>query len=112
MTTPPVTSAADIAAILDQVAPDAGTPLADTPIWDELAPRWKALQAKFRDLEAGTKDTEPKKHPAPPRNTPRKRPSKGTPGSSTRRAATTPQAPTEKVSAGNQPEAEPSKEAS
>jgi hypothetical protein len=85
---------------------------ADTPIWDELAPRWAAMQAKFRDLDAGLKDPAPKKDLAPARNTSRKRPTKGTPGSSTRRAASTPQAPPEKVSAGNQPEAEPSKEAS
>lgn len=117
-----VTSASDIAAILDTVAPDAGTPLADTPIWNELAARWEAMQTRFRNLESGIAHTAlpdqpvqavqpaPASKPRPrsaSRNTSRKSPNKAPTGSSTRRAANAPQAPTENVSAGTQPEAEP-----
>lgn len=115
-----VTSASDIAAILDTVAPDPDTPLADTPIWNELAPRWEAMQTRFRNLESGIEHTALPDQPvqvvqapaAPampprPRNTSRKSPNRAPTGSSTRRAANAPQAPTEKVSVGTPPEAEP-----
>ena len=111
----PVSSAADIAAILDTVAPDAGTPLADTPIWNELQPRWKKMQREFRAWEAEiapTPDEQPvqgvEEKPAPkpaPRKTPRRGPRTGPSGSSTRRAANAPQATTGTVSVG--PEAQP-----
>lgn len=113
-----VTSAADIAAILDTVAPDAGTPLADTPIWNELAPRWAKMQAQFRQWETDLQNPPEPDQPVPageqapakkprPRNTSRRGPKSGSSDSSTRRAANAPQAPTETVSVGSQPEAEP-----
>lgn len=110
MTAPIVTSASDIAAILDTVAPDAGTPLADTPIWDELAPRWAKMQDKFRTWESQVQpiqvvDRTAAPKPGPPK-TPRTGPKNGSTGSSTRRAANAPQAPTETASEGK-PEAEP-----
>jgi hypothetical protein len=91
---------------------------ADTPIWDELAPRWAQMQARFREMDkAPTKPLEPdqpvpagRTGPAKPpqaRSTPRRSPNKGATGSSTRRAANTSQASTEKVSVSPAPEAEP-----
>ena len=108
-----VTSAADIAAVLDLVGPDLGTPLADTPIWNEMSPRWAKMQAKFLEWEAEIRaadppaaDPEEPDMPPRPRKTPRARPTKGRPGSSTRRAANAPQAPTETPSEGTQPVAD------
>jgi len=102
-----VTSAADIAAILDLVGPDPDTPLADTPIWNELAPRWAKMQAQFTQWEAEirpaqtpTPEPEERDMPPRPRKTPRERPNRARPGSSTRRAANAPQAPTETSSEG------------
>lgn len=111
-----VTSASDIAAILDTVAPDKGTPLADTPIWNELGPRWAKMQREFKEWEAEI--APPKEQPAQaveetparpprPRKSPRGGPKTGPTGSSTRRAANAPQAPTENVSVGSQPGAKP-----
>jgi len=82
---------------------------AGTPIWDELAPRWAQMQATFREWETGgTKPPQPDQPvqageakpdmPPRPRSTPRRSPKTASTGSSTRRAANTPQAPTEKVS--------------
>lgn len=110
MTVGIVTSASDIAAILDTVAPDAGTPLADTPVWDELAPRWAQMQEKFRTWESQVQpiqvvDRTGTPKPRPPK-TPRTGPKSGSAGSSTRRAANAPQAPTETASVGKS-EAEP-----
>lgn len=113
-----VTSASDIAAILDTVAPDKGTPLADTPIWNELRPRWAKMQRQFKEWEAEIAPPEQpdqpvqvvEETPAPvprPRKSPRGGPKSGPTGSSTRRAANAPQAPTENVSEGTQPGAEP-----
>lgn len=108
-----VTSAADIAAILDIVGPDLGTPLADTPIWNEMSPRWAKMQAQFAEWEAEIRPadqpeqaTEERDMPPRPRKTPRGGPTKGRPGSSTRRAANAPQAPTEDVSGGTEPVAD------
>lgn len=117
MTVPIVTSASDIAAILDTVAPDAGTPLADTPIWNELQPRWRKMHRQFEEWEAQARAVndpdqpvqavEEKPAPKPqPRKSSRGGPKSGPTGSSTRRAANAPQAPTETVSVGSQPEAE------
>lgn len=109
MTLPPAT---DIGA-------DPGADIgADTPIWDELAPRWAQLQDTFRKWDAGVvvpdgfvvqvKPSEPDQPvpagevepdmPPRPRSTPRRSPNKASTGSSTRRAANTPQTPTEKAS--------------
>lgn len=113
-----VTSASDIAAILDLVGPDLGTPLADTPVWNELEPTWRKMQAQFQDWEAETAravaDIQPlrgevitpeeREMPPRPRKSSRGAPNKGRPGSSTRRAANAPQAPTETPSVGSKPE--------
>jgi hypothetical protein len=105
------TSAADIAAILDLVGPDLGTPLADTPIWNEMAPRWAKMQAQFAEWEAETRPadqaeqvTEEPAMPPRPRKSSRGGPNRARPGSSTRRAANAPQAPTETRSVGSKPE--------
>ena len=112
-----VTSASDIAAILDTVGPDKGTPLADTPIWNELAPRWAKMHRQFAQWEAEIAPADQEQPvqaveeaPAPksqPRKSSRGGPKTGPAGSSTRRAANVPQAPTEKPSEGTEPVAEP-----
>lgn len=112
-----VTSASDIAAILDTVGPDKGTPLADTPIWNELAPRWAKMHRQFAQWEAEIAPADQEQPvqaveeaPAPkpqPRKSSRGGPKSGPAGSSTRRAANVPQAPTEKPSEGTEPVAEP-----
>lgn len=106
-----VTSAADIAAILDLVGPDPDTPLADTPIWNEMEPQWRKMQAQFRQWEAETRPadqpeqaTEEPAMPPRPRKSSRGGPNRARPGSSTRRAANAPQAPIETPSVGSKPE--------
>lgn len=90
---------------------------ADTPIWDELAPRWEQMQATFQEMDAAAAGHAEPDQPAQagkaapdkpprPRSTPRRSPNKASTGSSTRRAAKAPQTPTEKISV-PAPEAEP-----